>query len=820
MTPRFVPTLLLVLAVLGLRDSSRHQVHAVVDPTYSYFPTAAVNDGRMLCLAGRPLGTMAGAAVEMRIGTASGSPSFEIGIFDGDTGKDASGQVVDPGGSWDAGGAELEYTVYADPQGDGTGTFAVGRWFGNRTNATSGTNWTASAATMPDDAWWSVTINTTAAARAPSGHYFYRLVVRLLDPEAPVLSNFKLRTSGAVSLIPGTIGLMGALNQYADGYRIYPTWTGDYPPADPFFFTNAPTTYDGTWQFFLDLGTSTTDLRFWDGDLDKGNSAALSEPALLSLPASADTDDPDSSELLPDFATLGIELPEGAQGIGSPEDDSFFDLFRRTGLEYTLTDPDGQVYRIGNPSGNLEWEQFRITTDAGALRTQADYSPVAAEDQSSYIVEPRLKPGLWRFDISGLDLGNSCFLRFDRTLVGVTAEGEAVTPLRPLPAGGTVWYDDDRDGVKDTNESASAGVVVDLLDSAGVYIESTTTAADGTYAFEVAAGTYTLRVSYANFGPGRVLLGLNSTTGGSKRSLTLGTSSDLNQPFGYGAGGTNQGSLRIAGTVWSDEDGDALQDLTEPGFTDVRVTLAGPNGLSAETHTDDTGSYEFPGLGAGTYTVTVTSTTLPSGLRQTYDPDGLGTAHQATLAVTSTSTNSGITFGYTIAVAGQGPYTTYDDGAWGHNPNGNTAGALLAQQFATVYPGGSVMIGGARTLTFTSASAIDAFLPQGGSVRVLTTSYLNPTSALGVLSGQVLALRLNVDFSASGVLRQGLGALVVQEGELAGYTVAQVLALCNTVLGGTTSALPAGLTLNELEDITEEINDCFRDGRKNTGYVQ
>lgn len=819
--PSLLPALLLLLATVLIHDSSRAPARAVADPVYSYLPTPATNDGRMLFVSGLPLASMAGAPIEMRIGVPDGSTTFEIGIFDGDTGKNAAGELVDPGGSWDAGSAELEYTLYADPQGDSTGTVVIGRWFGNSANPTSGANWTAASATMPDNNWWSVTVGVSTSARSAAGHYFYRLLVTLPEVQASVISAFKLRTSGSASVVPGTIGIMGVLNQYTDAYSIYPTWAGNYPPADPFFFANAPTTYDGSWRFFLDVGTSATELRFWDGDFDVGNSETLTEPSQLTLSAKADTDDPDTPNTLPPFATLGHEQAEAAQGVGLPEDDSFFDMLRRSpAVEYTLTDPQGRAYRVPNPSGNLEWEQFRITTDESAPREQADYSPIAAEDNSSFITEPRLTPGLWRLDLTGLDLGNGGFLRFDRSLLGVTEDGGAVEPLRPLLLGDRVWRDANGNGNQEDGEAGLAGIVVDLLDSAGVYLESTLTDDTGSYAFDIAPGTYIVRVSYANFGPGRALLGLNSTTGGQLRAATLSSTSDFTLDFGYGVGGSQQGSILISGTVWYDLDGDALQEIDEPGFNLARVNLTGPDGITATAVTDDTGSYEFPGLSSGTYTLTVDAATLPVGLRPAYDIDGLDSANAATLTVSTTSTQAGAVFGYTDAEPGIGPYTTYIAGAWGIPPGGSNAGQILADNYSTVYPGGAVTVGGNYTLTFTSAAAIERFLPQGGRASVLTASYVNPTQRLSVFAGNVLALQLNLDFSAAGVFRTGLGALAVQSGPLTGYTVAEIVALCNTVLGGSTEALPPEITLADLNQAAAEINRCFNDGRTNTGFVQ
>jgi hypothetical protein len=96
---------------------------------------------------------------------------------------------------------------------------------------------------------------------------------------------------------------------------------------------------------------------------------------------------------------------------------------------------------------------------------------------------------------------------------------------------------------------------------------------------------------------------------------------------------------------------------------------------------------------------------------------------------------------------------------------------------------------------------------------------VNPTSSKGgVFAGNVLALQLNVDFSASGKTRTGFGELRLARGELAGSTVAEVLTLANQVLG-TGSGLPAGLSLNELNAIVASINSNFARGKDDDGYL-
>jgi hypothetical protein len=109
-------------------------------------------------------------------------------------------------------------------------------------------------------------------------------------------------------------------------------------------------------------------------------------------------------------------------------------------------------------------------------------------------------------------------------------------------------------------------------------------------------------------------------------------------------------------------------------------------------------------------------------------------------------------------------------------------------------------------------------LPQGGTPDALTASATNPTSsAAEVFGGQVLALELSVDFSNKGITATGLGSLHLTSGPLAGQTVAQVLAEANQALGG--GALPPGMTIADLNDVVDKINNAFDNGVSN-GYVK
>jgi hypothetical protein len=173
----------------------------------------------------------------------------------------------------------------------------------------------------------------------------------------------------------------------------------------------------------------------------------------------------------------------------------------------------------------------------------------------------------------------------------------------------------------------------------------------------------------------------------------------------------------------------------------------------------------------------------------------------------------------TITVtAPAGSFTTFTQGGWGSTPSGNNPGALLANNFSRVYPAG-ISVGGKYKLTFTSAAAVKAFLPQGGGASALTKSATNPTGKYTVFAGQTLALQLSVGFSAAGVERGGLGSLIIANGKLKGWSVDQFLNLCNQVLGGTKTGLPSGVAIGDLNTIADSINQNFDNGTVNKGYL-
>ena len=175
-------------------------------------------------------------------------------------------------------------------------------------------------------------------------------------------------------------------------------------------------------------------------------------------------------------------------------------------------------------------------------------------------------------------------------------------------------------------------------------------------------------------------------------------------------------------------------------------------------------------------------------------------------------------FGYNKEVSDDRPFTTYTQGGWGAKPRGNNPGVLLHTNFDAVYPDGLVL-GSNHWLRFDDPQEITDFLPQGGTAGTLINNYDPPKkrTEAGVFAGQVLALRLGVDFSSAGLTRVGLGALIIQEGPLAGMSVSSFLDLCEQVLGGNSDDLQ--YSVSELNDAATAINENYDNGTTDNGFL-
>ncbi|MFA7290073.1 MAG: SdrD B-like domain-containing protein, partial [Melioribacteraceae bacterium] len=162
-------------------------------------------------------------------------------------------------------------------------------------------------------------------------------------------------------------------------------------------------------------------------------------------------------------------------------------------------------------------------------------------------------------------------------------------------------------------------------------------------------------------------------------------------------------------------------------------------------------------------------------------------------------------------------FTTYTQGGWG-NKNG-TPGKIRDKNFSSVFPN-DLIIGSTYKLTLTSSSKVKDFLPSGGTPGKFTENYKDVSSTnAGVFAGQMVALKLNLEFDKAGVIGTNsvdLGELQIAKGPFSGKTVNQFYALAETAIGG--GALN-GFTYSEFSDAATAINENFDNGTTDKGFL-
>src|SRR6185369_13313387 len=164
-----------------------------------------------------------------------------------------------------------------------------------------------------------------------------------------------------------------------------------------------------------------------------------------------------------------------------------------------------------------------------------------------------------------------------------------------------VWSDTNGNGAQDSGETGINGVTVQLLDSTGTAIATTTTSGDGNYTFRnLLADNYTVKVTSTTLPAGVTpSYDLDGTATANTAAVTLtGGQMRTDVDFGY------RGTASIGDRVWNDSNGNGAQDSGETGINGVTVQLLDSTGaVITTTTTSGDGSYTFSNLLAGNYTV-------------------------------------------------------------------------------------------------------------------------------------------------------------------------------------------------------------------------
>ncbi len=170
--------------------------------------------------------------------------------------------------------------------------------------------------------------------------------------------------------------------------------------------------------------------------------------------------------------------------------------------------------------------------------------------------------------------------------------------------GDLVWEDLNRNGLQDPGEPGIVGVQVQLYDTSNTLLQTTVSAADGSYFFQgVQPGRYYLRFNapapYAITLPAQLPPERNSDLGFDGKTLPFNLMPNQVE-LGIDAGYYRTGY--IGGYAWADLNSDGIQDEAEPPMANVIVELLGSDGLIlASTFTNAEGDYFFTNLPPGDY---------------------------------------------------------------------------------------------------------------------------------------------------------------------------------------------------------------------------
>ncbi|WP_211097179.1 SdrD B-like domain-containing protein, partial [Aliishimia ponticola] len=330
-----------------------------------------------------------------------------------------------------------------------------------------------------------------------------------------------------------------------------------------------------------------------------------------------------------------ISAQRAGDGASSPNDAMIFDSSNPTGGDHDLgfadlgniiiisedgdsSDPDDNAgggvitFDFDNPSDLSDIKLLDIEEAGGTI-------DLYAADGS--LIKSVAIPAAGNNSIQTIDLSAEGVSQMQINLVGSGAVDDLCWKPGEAPALGALegrYFCDENGNNIDDGEVGIEGATVWLLDDTGAIVGSTTTDANGEYAFtDLEAGNYSVRFEDPNdIGQdGKVfveadqggddtvdsdVVNVGSAGNGNTGTVTVvagETTSNVD------AGIKDPGTASLAGRVFCDENDNSLDD-GEPGIAGVTVQLLDASGaVVATTETGADGSYEFVGLDAGTYSV-------------------------------------------------------------------------------------------------------------------------------------------------------------------------------------------------------------------------
>ena len=330
----------------------------------------------------------------------------------------------------------------------------------------------------------------------------------------------------------------------------------------------------------------------------------------------------------------------GNRDAGDPGADGvLIDLYQVTGSGNVLVDSTtssgGGFYSFSDITPGDYFVDF--TPPAGFIISPKDVGASEATDSDA-------DPLTGETDIFTIESGVSLT---DPTL-GINVGNASISDF--------VWHDLNANGIQDLGEIGISGVTVNLLNSSGGFLETTTTDALGAYVFdELTAGDYIVEFILPSgffFSPKKQ--GLNAEVD-SDPDIVTGRSDIFSLVPDEAEDRVDAGMYQlgsISNFVWHDLNANGIQDAGETGLSGISVNLLDSSfSLISSTSTDATGFYEFTGLIPNDYIIEVMAplgflfSPEDQGSDDTIDSDANGIGQTGSITIISNEDDTSVDIG-------------------------------------------------------------------------------------------------------------------------------------------------------------------------------
>lgn len=243
---------------------------------------------------------------------------------------------------------------------------------------------------------------------------------------------------------------------------------------------------------------------------------------------------------------------------------------------------------------------------------------------------------------------------------------------------GTVFLDQNNNGVQNGADNGLGSVTLELLNSSGTVVATTTTNASGQYSFtNLQPGVYSVREPSQPTGSSNGVTTAGAVGNGGVAGTATAVSvlpsqiSNITLPPGTVSTGNNFAEIpngrTVSGKVFYDANNNGVQDSGETGAANVTLNLTGNdingNAVSRTVNTSADGSYMFSGVPEGS-SYSITEPTQPPSSKNGQTLAG-STGGTATLPAVAPSAISGINLAGGNTVSANNNFAEIPVPSWG-----------------------------------------------------------------------------------------------------------------------------------------------------------